>query len=166
MTERRVLQHGFHDADVRRVPLRGFRRHSNRMHDPSESDVGPDDRRLRMPLEECLHLREIDRLGVCLRKGHVDVVVKDHDEAGFSRKLQDAIEGGVGQARRLAGDLWRTRTLCGCVNSPIPVNTPGKILSTRRIWSTPYMSAGLKPVIIGSNLVRCSMGSDCYTEAM
>ena len=43
------------------------------------------------------------------------------------------------------------------VNSPIPVKTPGKVLSTRRMWSAAYMSAGLKPVIIGSRRA-CSSG--------
>ena len=37
------------------------------------------------------------------------------------------------------------------VNSPMPVNTPGNVSSTRRMWSAAYMSAGLKPVIIGSS---------------
>ena len=36
------------------------------------------------------------------------------------------------------------------VNSPIPVKTPGNVWSTRLMWSAAYMSAGLKPVIIGS----------------
>ena len=34
-------------------------------------------------------------------------------------------------------------------NSPIPEKTPGKVSRTRRMWSAAYMSAGLKPVIIG-----------------
>jgi hypothetical protein len=51
-------------------------------------------------------------------------------------------------------------------NSPIPENTPGNTLSTRRMWSAAYMSAGLKPVIIGSKRA-CSAGvSDWYCIAM
>ena len=45
------------------------------------------------------------------------------------------------------------------LNSPMPVKTPGKVVRTRRMWSTPYMSAGLKPVIIGSNRAWASFGS-------
>ena len=43
------------------------------------------------------------------------------------------------------------------VNSPIPEKTPGNVCSTRLMWSTAYMSAGLKPVIIGSKRA-CSSG--------
>ena len=46
------------------------------------------------------------------------------------------------------------------VNSPMPVKTPGKVVSTRRMWSAAYMSAGLKPVIIGSKRACCSLGSE------
>jgi hypothetical protein len=42
-------------------------------------------------------------------------------------------------------------------NSPMPEKTPGKVSSTRRMWSAAYMSAGLKPVIIGSKRA-CSAG--------
>jgi hypothetical protein len=56
------------------------------MHDAPEADVGPDDRCLRMPLEERLHLRQVDRLGVGLRERHVDVVVDDDDETGSAAK--------------------------------------------------------------------------------
>ncbi len=43
------------------------------------------------------------------------------------------------------------------VNSPIPEKTPGNVCSTRLMWSAAYMSAGLKPVIIGSKRA-CSAG--------
>src|SRR5258705_11299601 len=36
------------------------------------------------------------------------------------------------------------------VNSPIPENTPGNVVSTPRTCSAAYMSAGLKPGIIGA----------------
>jgi len=52
------------------------------------------------------------------------------------------------------------------VNSPIPENTPGNVCSTRRMWSTPYMSAGLKPVIIGSKRACSSFDSARYRLAM
>ena len=45
-------------------------------------------------------------------------------------------------------------------NSPMPVNTPGNICSTRRIWSAAYMSEGLNPVIIGSRRARSAGGSE------
>ncbi len=52
------------------------------------------------------------------------------------------------------------------VNSPMPVNTPGNVSSTRLMWSAAYMSAGLNPVIIGSKRA-CSAGvSDLYCIAM
>ncbi len=52
------------------------------------------------------------------------------------------------------------------VNSPIPTKTPGKVLSTRLMWSVAYMSAGLKPVIMGSNRA-CSFGvKDLYCMAI
>ena len=46
------------------------------------------------------------------------------------------------------------------LNSPMPEKTPGNAFSTRRMWSTPYMSAGLKPVIIGSKRACSSFESD------
>ena len=52
------------------------------------------------------------------------------------------------------------------LNSPMPVNTPGNVVSTRRMWSTPYMSAGLKPVIIGSKRACSAFDSARYTVAM
>ena len=52
------------------------------------------------------------------------------------------------------------------VNSPIPENTPGKVSSTRLMWSTAYMSAGLKPVIIGSRRACCAGVSDRYAIAI
>ena len=52
------------------------------------------------------------------------------------------------------------------LNSPMPVNTPGNVRSTRRMWSAPYMSAGLNPVIIGSKRACASGGSDRYALAI
>ena len=46
------------------------------------------------------------------------------------------------------------------VNSPIPEKTPGNVVNTRRTWSAAYTSAGLKPVIIGSNRSRSAGASD------
>ena len=51
-------------------------------------------------------------------------------------------------------------------NSPIPEKTPGKVSSTRRMWSAAYMSAGLKPVIIGSIRACCPGVNDRYAMAM
>ncbi len=58
-----------------------------------------------MPAQEGFHLREVDRLGIRFRERHVDVVVEDHDQPGLGGELEDAIEGGVGKARRFSGDL-------------------------------------------------------------
>ena len=46
---------------------------------------------------------------------------------------------------------WRSTNSLWIENSPMPEKTPGKVSSTRRMWSAAYMSAGLKPVIIGSS---------------
>ena len=51
-------------------------------------------------------------------------------------------------------------------NSPMPEKTPGKVSSTRRMWSAAYMSAGLNPVIIGSSRACWAGGSDRYAIAM
>ena len=81
------LQHGFDDARAC-VGLRSAASADDlhRMDDASEPDVRPDDRRLRMPLEQRLHLRQIDRLGIRLRERHVDVVVKDARRARPRRR--------------------------------------------------------------------------------
>ena len=52
------------------------------------------------------------------------------------------------------------------VNSPMPEKTPGNVRSTRLMWSTAYMSAGLKPVIIGSKRACSSFVSERYAIAM
>ena len=75
------------------------------MHDAAEADVRPDDRRLRVALEQGDHLLQVDRLGVLLGKRHVDVVVQDDDEAGLGGEGEDAIQRRVGQAGGLARDL-------------------------------------------------------------
>ncbi len=48
----------------------------------------------------------------------------------------------------------------------MPVNTPGNRVSTRRTWSAAYMSAGLKPVIIGSTRFCCAGDSARYSRAI
>ena len=88
--------------------------------------------RLRMALEQRFHLREIDRLGIGLGERHVDVVVKDADESGFPGKIQNAIERRVCQAGGFARDLRGDEFL---VNRELADarNTPGNVLSTRRM---------------------------------
>ena len=64
-----------------------------------------------MPFEERFHLREIDRVGICLRKRHVDVVVKDADETCLRRRNPecDRVRGSSG---------WRfRRRSCDDTNS-------------------------------------------------
>jgi hypothetical protein len=75
------------------------------MNDAAETEVSPDDRGLRVPPQECLHLREVHRLGVGLRKRHVEVVVEDDDETRFGGEVEDPIEGRIGQAGGFADDL-------------------------------------------------------------
>ena len=50
------------------------------------------------------------------------------------------------------------------VNSPMPENTPGNVISTRLMWSAAYMSAGLNPMIIGSKRA-CSAGVSALVPA-
>ena len=38
---------------------------------------------------------------------HVDVVVQNHDEPGLCGEIEDSIESGIGEARRVAGHLRR-----------------------------------------------------------
>jgi hypothetical protein len=52
------------------------------------------------------------------------------------------------------------------LNSPMPLNTPVKVSSTRRMWSEAYMLVGLKPAIIGSSRCCCSGASERYCIAM
>src|SRR5262249_15243365 len=40
-----------------------------------------------------------------LGEGHVDVVVQDDRESDLARKIEYSIQCGIGEARRLAGDL-------------------------------------------------------------
>ena len=47
----------------------------------------------------------------------------------------------------------------------MPEDTPGKV-STRRMCSAAYMSAGLNPVIIGSKRACSAFVSDRYCIAM
>jgi len=50
--------------------------------------------------------------------------VQDHEEAGLPGEVEDAIQGRIEQARRLAAIFDDTNSLW-MVNSPMPVNTPG-----------------------------------------
>jgi len=51
----------------------------------------PDDRRFRVSPEQRDHLLEVRRLGAGLRKRHVHVVVEDHDEACFTREVENPV---------------------------------------------------------------------------
>ena len=68
-----------------------------------------------------------------LGERHVDVVVEDHDEPGLGRKVENAIERGIGQAGGLARRSSAETNSLWMVNSPMPVNTPGNVCSTRRM---------------------------------
>ena len=64
-----------------------------------------------MPLEDRLHLRQVDRFGVLLRERHVDVVVKNDHQADLAGEVEDAIERGIGEAGGFTGDLRRDELL-------------------------------------------------------
>ena len=96
---------------MRRRALGGLRRDLHRTDDPPEAGVGPDDRGLRVPLQQGLHLRQVNRLGIDLAERHVDVVVQDHHQPRFRGEVEHAVERRIGQAGGLAGDLRRDELL-------------------------------------------------------
>ena len=83
----------------------------DRAHDAPEADVRPDDRGLRVPLEEVPQLDELIRLLLRLRERHVDVVVQEHDESDLAGEIEDPVERRIREAGRLAGDLGRDELL-------------------------------------------------------
>jgi hypothetical protein len=95
----------------------------------------------------------------------VDAAVEDDNEPGLAAKSRILSSAG---SRRLATSpaIFEETNSLWMLNSPIPVNTPGNVRSTRRIWSAAYMSVGLNPVIIGSNRACSSFVSDLYCIAM
>ena len=82
---------------------------------------------LRMPLQQILHLREVDRLGVDLPERHVDVVVQDHDEAGLRRESRIRSSAGLVRLAVSPAIFEETNSLW-MLNSPMPVKTPGNVV--------------------------------------
>src|SRR3981189_1911779 len=109
-----------------------------------------------MPFEDRLGLVEIGRLRALLRERDIQIVVNENEQA--------CIAGACRLGTRPAS-CADTNSLC-MVNSPMPVNTPGKVRRTRRMWSAAYMSVGLKPVIIGSRRACCCGDSALYAVAI
>ena len=102
----------FDDLELVRTAFGRFDRDLDRMDDAAEADVRPDDRRLRMALEQRLHLASGTRAPAsCFGERHVDVVVQDHDEPGLAGEVEDAIERRVREAGGFAGDLRRDELL-------------------------------------------------------
>ena len=103
------------------------------MDDPPEADVRPDDRALRMALEQRLHL--------CVRytgsasifpNGMSMSLCRITTMPALSREVEHAIECGIGQAGCLAPDTFaETEFLAWMLNSPMPLKTPGNTCSTR-----------------------------------
>ena len=95
-----------------------------------------------MPLEEVPQLHDLVGLLARLGERHVDVVVEDDDEAR-PRPAKSRIRSSAG-FRRLAVSpaIFDETNSLWMVNSPMPEKTPGKVFSTRRMWSAAYMSAG------------------------
>jgi hypothetical protein len=104
---------------------------------------------LRVPPEQRAELGRLVGILPGLRERHVHVVVEDDDEPGLAREVQDPVEGGIDEAGRLARDLRGDELLVDRELAD-PGEHAGKVCSTRLMWSAAYMSAGLKPVIIGS----------------
>jgi hypothetical protein len=76
--------------------------------------------------------------------------VEEDDEPGLGREVEDAVERGICEARGLAGDLGRDGLLVDRELAD-PRKDARERLGTRLMWSAAYMSAGLKPMIIGSS---------------
>jgi hypothetical protein len=95
-----VLEFGTGQQPVEHLRLRGHRPDY-----PSEPHVGPDDDSLGMAPDQRREL--LHHVGVLpgLRERHVHVVVDDAKQPGLRAEVEDPVQGGIGQARRLAVDL-------------------------------------------------------------
>jgi hypothetical protein len=88
VVESRIAQDFFHQC---RVVLA-------RSDQTPQTHMGPNDSRVLVPLEKCLHLILISRLRPILGKGNVEIVVDQHQQARFCRKIKNAIERRVLEA--------------------------------------------------------------------
>ena len=93
MVVARVAQHR---VEQRQVSVVG-------RHEPAKSGVRPDHRRSRV----CRQQREqiVVVRGTLPFPHPVDVAVENRDQPDLGRRLKDAVEGGIAQARRVARDL-------------------------------------------------------------
>ena len=71
----------------------------------AEAQVRPDDRRVRVALEQRLQIRQVGGPLRGLGEGHVQIVVEQHDQAHLGGEVQDAIQRRVQQAGRATGGL-------------------------------------------------------------
>ena len=136
-----------------------------RPHDAADADVGPDDGRVRVLRQELAQLGDEVRLLVRFGNGMLTSVWRRATSPASPAKSRMRSSAGSVSVAGPPAIFAETNSLW-IENSPIPENTPGKVSSTRRMWSAAYMSAGLKPVIIGSIRACCSGGSDRYDIAI
>ena len=120
MRQRRIGQHASTISSVSRSALGRFSRDLHRMHDAAEADVGPDDRRLRVPLEQLLHLRQVDRLRRPASANGMSMSLCRITTSRPRRRSRgsDRAPGWSGSPSRPRSSPRRTP--CGCVNSPMP----------------------------------------------
>ena len=84
-------------------------------------------------LEQVAELGDLVRFLPGLRERHVDVVVQQHDEAHLAGEVEDAVERRVRSGSRVSPAIFDETNSLWIVNSPMPVNTPGNVVSTRRM---------------------------------
>src|SRR3954451_11451193 len=70
---------------------------ADRDDDSPKTAVRPDDGTVGMMLQKRFHLAEIGGLGAFLWKGHVRVVVNQHNESGFGSKVKDSIKRWISE---------------------------------------------------------------------
>ena len=126
-------------------------------HDPPEPAVRPDDGRLRVALQQ---LARAARPGTAPAPASGTACRRRC--AGSPRARPRRRSRGCGRAPGSSGwpispAIFAETNSLWIVNSPMPEKTPGKVRSTRLMWSAAYMSAGLKPVIIGSKRACSSL---------
>ncbi len=58
---------------------------------PANTGMRPDDGRVRVALQECLHLIEVCWLRPFLGERNVDIVVNQHDQPNFGGEVEDTV---------------------------------------------------------------------------
>src|SRR5688572_29919094 len=88
-----------------------------RANDSSQAQVRPDNRSLPMAPQHALQFLQVGRRRTLLREGHVDIVVKEHDEARLRGEVEDLVKRRIEETGSAAGDFCRHELL---VNGKFP----------------------------------------------